>query len=60
MSVLFWHSFKTAMFTRILEVAIATSNLMDEVYKGGFPPGFNVSMLKEINPLVWEYLFKTR
>ena len=38
MSVLFGHSSKTAMFSRFLKVAIATSNWMNEVYNGGFSP----------------------
>ena len=36
MSVLFRRSFKTAIFSRFLKVAIATSNFMNEVYNGGF------------------------
>ena len=38
MAVLFGHSSKTAMFSRFLKVAIATSNWMNEVYNGGFSP----------------------
>ena len=47
MSVLFRRSSKTAMLSRFLKVAIATSNVMNEVYNGGFVPEFSVSMLKE-------------
>ena len=38
MSVLFKHSSKTAMFSRILLVDLAMSNIMKEVYNGGFLP----------------------
>ena len=44
------------MFSRFLKVAIATSNLMNEVYNGGFSPEFSVSMFKEIFPLVLDYV----
>ena len=40
MSVLFRHSFTTAMFNRFLKIAIATLNVMSEVYNGGFLPRF--------------------
>ena len=30
----------TAMFSRFLKVAIATSNFMNKVYNGKFPPQF--------------------
>ena len=36
MSILFRQSLKTAMFSRFLKMAIATSNFMIEVYNGGF------------------------
>ena len=36
MSILFRPSFKTAAFSRFVKVAIATSNVMNEVYDGGF------------------------
>ena len=36
MSILFRGSVKTAIFSRFLKVAIATSNFMNEVYNGGF------------------------
>ena len=52
MSVLFRLSFKTAIFSRSLKVAIAMSNLMNEFYNGGFAPEFSVSMLKETIALV--------
>ena len=35
-SILFRRSFKTAIFSRFLKVAIATSNFMKEVYNGEF------------------------
>ena len=52
MPVLFRHSSKTAMFSRFLKVAIATSNFMKEVYNGEFLPEISVSMLKQIIALV--------
>ena len=52
MSVLFRRSFKTAIFSRFLKVAIVTSNLMNDVYNGGFLPEFSISMLKETIVLV--------
>ena len=60
MSVLFRWSFKTAIFGRFLKVAIATSNLMSEVYNGGFAPEFSVSMLKETIALIRDYVYETR
>ena len=60
MSVLFRRSSKTARFSGLLEVAIATSDLTNEVYNGGFSPEFSVWMLKEIIALVWEYVYETR
>ena len=52
MSISFRCSSKTAMFSRLLKVAIATSNFMNEVYNGGFLPEFSVSVSKEIIKLV--------
>ena len=52
MSVLFRRSFKTAIFSRFLKVAIAASNFMNKVYNGGFAPEFSVPMLKETIALV--------
>ena len=49
MFVLFRRSFKTAILSRFLKVAIATSNFMKEVYNGGFALEFSVSMLKKFN-----------
>ena len=60
MSVLFRRSFKIAIFSRFLKVAIATTNFMNEVYNGGFAPDFSVSMLKETITLVWDYVHETR
>ena len=59
MSVLLRHSSKTAMFSKFLKVAKATSNFMNEVYNGGFLPEFSVLMLKEIIALVWDYVYET-
>ena len=44
---LIWTVLKTTMFSRFLKVAIATSNLMNEVYNGGFSPEISVSTLKK-------------
>ena len=52
MSVLLRRSSKTAMFSRFLNIVIATSNVMHEVYDGGIPPEFSVSMLKIIIALL--------
>ena len=57
MSILFRHSFKPAMFSRFLKVAIATSNFTNEVYNGGFPPEFSISLSKEITVPVWDYVY---
>ena len=59
-SVLFRRSSKTIMLNRLLKVAIARSNFMNEVYNGGFSPEFRVSILKEIIALVWEYVYETK
>ena len=60
MSVIFRRSSKTAMFSRFLKVAIATSNFMNKVYNGGFSPQLSVSMLKETIALVGDYVYETR
>ena len=60
MSILFRRSFKTAIFSRFLKVAIATSNFMKEFYNGGFAPDFSVSILKETIALVRDYVSETR
>ena len=52
-------SFKTAVFSRFVKVALATSNFTNEVYNGGFAPEFSVSVLKEIIALVQDYVFET-
>ena len=52
MSVVFRCSFKTAIFRRFLNVAIATSNFMNQVYNSEFVPEFSASILKENNVLV--------
>ena len=60
MSVLFRHSFKTAIFSRFSKVAIATSNFRKEFYNGRFVPEFSVSMLEETIALVRDYVSETR
>ena len=57
--VLYRRSFQTAMFSRFLKVAIATSNFKNQVYNCGFAPEFSVLMLKEIIALVSDYVFET-
>ena len=52
MSVSFRHSFKTAIFSRFLKMAVVTPSFMKEVYIGGFKLEFSVSMSKEIMSLV--------
>ena len=48
------------MLSRLLKVAIAKSNFMNEVYSGAFSTGFSVPMLKEIIAPVGEYVYGTR
>ena len=60
MSVLFRRLFRTAIFRRFSEVAIATSNFMNEFYNGGFLPEFSISLFKEIIALVRDYASETR
>ena len=60
MSVFFRHSFKIAIFSRFLKVAIATSNFINESYNGGFAPEFSASILKETVALVSDYVSETR
>ena len=50
MSVLLRRSFKTAIFSTFLKVAIATSNFMIEVYNGSSAPEFSVPMSKVPSP----------
>ena len=59
MSVLFRGTSETAIFGKFLEVAIATSAFMKEVYNGWFPPEFTVSILKEPTTLIWDYMSET-
>ena len=56
MAVLFRHSSQTAMFSRFLTVATATLHVMYEIDKGGFLSELNVSMLKGIIALVWDFI----
>ena len=56
MSILFRRFSKTAMFRRLLKVAITTPNFMNKVYNGGFALEFSVLMLKEIIVLNWDYV----
>ena len=60
MSVLFRHLFRAAIFSRFSEVAIATSNFMNEFYNGRFLSEFSISMLKQIVVLVLDYISETR
>ena len=55
MSILFKRSSKSVMFSRFLKVAT-----MNEVYNSEFLPEFNVSILKEIVALVWDYVYETK
>ena len=52
--------FRIAIFSRFSKVAIATSNLMNEFYNGGFSPEFSVSVFKEIIALVGDYVSEIR
>ena len=56
MSVLFRRNFKTAILSRFLKLAIATSNFINNFYNAGFSSGFSVSMSKEI--YIYTYLYK--
>ena len=60
MSILIRRCFKTSIFSRFLKVAMATSNIITEVYIGGIVSGYSVSMLKETIALVWHYVYETR
>ena len=48
------------MFSRVLNVAIATSNFMREIYGGGFAPDFSAAMLKGAIVLVQEYISENK
>ena len=50
----------SALFRRSFKVARATSDFMNQVYNGGFPPEFSVLMLKETIVLVQDYVSETR
>ena len=52
-------SFKTAIFSSFLKVAIATSNFMNKVYDSGFGADFKESNLREIITLIQSYLHET-
>ena len=45
-------SFQTDMYSRLLKVAIATLNLLNKIYNGGFALELGVSLLKETRALV--------
>ena len=60
MSVLFRNSFRTAMFSRFLKVAIAMPHLMNKFYNGRFAPEFSDSMLKETITQVRDYISEMR
>ena len=53
---LFRRSFKTAILSKFLKVAIARSNFVNKVYNGGLAPEISVAMLKETIALVWVYV----
>ena len=55
LSLSLYSTFKTAIFSRFLMVAIAMTNVMNEVYNGGFAPEFSLSMLKETIAIVRDY-----
>ena len=46
------------MFSRFLKVAIATSSFMNEVYNGGFSPGFSFKSLKWIPATTFKELIQ--
>ena len=46
MFFLFRRTFKTAILTRFLKVAIARLNFVNEVHKGGLAPEISVKMLE--------------
>ena len=56
MSVLFRRLYRTAIFSRFSEMAIATSNFMNNFYASGFTPEFSVSMLKKSIALFRDYV----
>ena len=60
MSLLFRRLFRTAIFSRFSEVAIATSNFMNEFYNCEFLSEFSVSVFKEIIAVVRDYVSETR
>ena len=60
MFVLFRCFVRTAIFSRFLKVAIATSNFINKVYNGRFVPESSVSMLKETIVLVPNYVYESR
>ena len=51
-------SFKTAIFSKFLKVAMARSSFMKEMYHARFVPEFSVSVLKEIIALVESCLYE--
>ena len=56
MSVLFRRLFRTAIFSRFSQVAIATSNFMNEFYNGGFTWERNMEGRLEVLSYVPMYL----
>ena len=56
MSVLFRRLYRTAIFSRLSEMAIAMSNFMNKFYAGRFTPEFSVSMLKKTIALFRDYV----
>ena len=60
MSVILKLSFKTIIFSRFFNKAVATSNFMSEVYNGGFGRKFSVLRIKETIALLRVYVYETR
>ena len=59
LTISFRCSSKADIFGSFLNAAIATWNIMNEVYNGGFVPDFNASTSKETMTPVWDHVFKT-
>ena len=60
MSALFRRLFRTVIFSRFSQVAIAASNFMNEFYNGWFTPEVRVSMLEESITLVRNYVSESK
>ena len=57
MSVINRRSFKTAIFSSYLKVAMATSSFMNKIYSGGFVSAISISVLKEIDSQFRNYIY---